>query len=250
MDGEYGTLSAMFYDCSKPPGHSLNGDIEFYQELLQGVPGRILEAGVGTGRLLIPLLQSGKVVDGVDLSGPMLEKCQANLDRHGLKATLYQQDLAHLSLPHRYDAIVMPTGSFCLLPREVAIGALRSFREYLNPGGELIVDLEMPNLEAEEGRTARLALNSGADVVLTNSAGTFDAQAQTTSYVNTYQLVDNGEVVETQSCEMVLHWYKAKEFEALLSKSGFERITKVVGYGIGSPGIITFKASPQGGYFI
>jgi len=118
MEKEYGRLSTMFYEYSKPVGHSIDGDIEYYSGRLEHISGRILEAGVGTGRVLIPLIKKGLTIDGIDSSPAMLEQCRINLETHECTASLYEQDLTASSLPHRYEAIIMPAGSFCLLPRQ------------------------------------------------------------------------------------------------------------------------------------
>jgi len=101
MFKEYGKLSAMLYEHKSPVGHSYDGDIEFYCNKLEGISSRVLEAGVGTGRVLIPLIKNGLVVDGVDLSFEMLEQCTINLGKHGVKADLYRQDLTKMSLPNK-----------------------------------------------------------------------------------------------------------------------------------------------------
>jgi hypothetical protein len=49
MFNEYGKLSTMLYEHTKPIGYSINGDIEYYSEKLKNLSGRVLEAGVGTG---------------------------------------------------------------------------------------------------------------------------------------------------------------------------------------------------------
>lgn len=54
----YHSLSAQVYQLDKPIGCSF-GDVEYYQQRLKDVKGKILEPAVGTGRILIPLLQSG-----------------------------------------------------------------------------------------------------------------------------------------------------------------------------------------------
>lgn len=47
-----------------------------------------------------------------------------------------------LYLPERYEAIIVPAGSFHLIERrEESLGALKRFREHLLPGGRLILDL-------------------------------------------------------------------------------------------------------------
>ena len=71
---EYGKLSTKLYEITKPVGKSIDGDIEYYYEKLKSIEGPILEAGVGTGRMLIPFIQKGLNVEGVDLSEEMLDK--------------------------------------------------------------------------------------------------------------------------------------------------------------------------------
>ena len=65
MSWEYGKLATEVYDLDKPLGHSF-GDVEYYTRLLAEVSGRILEPATGTGRILIPLLEAGHEVDGLD----------------------------------------------------------------------------------------------------------------------------------------------------------------------------------------
>ena len=45
---EYGELSTLFYEITKPVGTELDGDITAYKEHLGATEGKILEAGVGT----------------------------------------------------------------------------------------------------------------------------------------------------------------------------------------------------------
>jgi hypothetical protein len=56
---QYGKLASLAYQLDKPIGTSF-GDVEFYQGLLSGVTGELLEPAVGTGRMLIPLLEQGR----------------------------------------------------------------------------------------------------------------------------------------------------------------------------------------------
>ena len=62
MSWEYGTLASEVYDLDKPVGRSF-ADVEYYTGLLAGVGGPILEPAAGTGRVLIPLLEAGHLVE-------------------------------------------------------------------------------------------------------------------------------------------------------------------------------------------
>lgn len=243
MNKEYGELSTIYYSLTKPVGHSIEGDIGYYGKKLEGVSGLVLEAGVGTGRMLIPLLQKGVDIEGVDSSAEMLKQCRINLIQHGLDAVLYEQDIMDLSLPKRYDAIIMPAGSFCILPRDMADEALGRLFNHLEVGGKLIVDLEMPSdFQAGKSVECKIAISNEKQILLTSQSEKIDHELQKVSYINKYQLAENGEVVKTELADFVLYWYEIDKFKRRLSKAGYKNISYQVGYGNKESDIITFIA--------
>lgn len=243
MFKEYGKLSTMLYEYTKPVGFSMDGDIEYYAKKLKNLSGRVLEAGVGTGRMLIPLIKYGITIDGIDISEEMLSQCKVNLDKHNVTAELYKQDLTALSLPHKYNAIIMPTGSFCLLPRERIQEILTLFHNHLNIGGRIIIDLEMPSY-FKEGRTNTnsFPITDNTGILFTVVNGKIDWIAQKTSAVNKYELIEKGEVIKTEISNFTLYWYGIAEFEMLLTLSGFKNCVYEIGYGNNQSEIVTFTA--------
>ncbi|OQA42233.1 MAG: tellurite resistance protein TehB [Chloroflexi bacterium ADurb.Bin325] len=243
MYREYGELSTMLYEFTKPIGYSIDGDIEYYSRKLENVTGRILEAGVGTGRMLIPLIKNGSIVDGVDSSAEMLKQCRLNLGKHGVEALLYEQDLVDLSLPHKYEAIIIPTGSFCLLPRERIEEVLKAFYNHLEEGGRLIVDLEMP-ISFKEGatNTSSFLMTEDTGIILTSYSERIDWVGQKTSSINRYELVEKGRIIKTEISNFVMYWYGVSEFRILLSFLGYKDISYELGYGKGGSELITFTA--------
>jgi SAM-dependent methyltransferase len=232
MFKEYGKLSTMLYEHTKPAGASVSGDIEYYSATLRDVKSPVLEAGVGTGRMLIPLIQRGLTVDGVDQSADMLVQCETNLKKHGCGAQLYRQDLTELSLPGKYGAIIMPTGSFCLLPRDAAARVLASFYNHLEVGGRIMIDLVWPvgfTKGAVEARTYPLQDETG--ILFTGISQSMDWIAQKTSYIHKYELLKNSDAIQTEIAHFTLYWYGVAEFEMLLGYAGFTEISYVVGYG-------------------
>lgn len=243
MQKEYGPLSSYFYQLSKPVGFSIDGDIDYYINALEGVSGRILEAGVGTGRMLIPLIKEGFLVDGIDSSPDMLAQCRANLKAHELEARLYEGDLRQLSLQAQYEAIIIPAGSLRLLPREGACKALLNFYLHLKPGGRLILDLDMPaSFQAGKVTSRRLRIDEDRSLLLTSTSDRMDWLAQTTSYINRYDLMDQGTILKTELAHVSLTWYGVAEFEQLLSSMGYEDIAYEMGYGGQLEDLVTFRA--------
>src|SRR5262245_61419459 len=103
-----------------------------------------LDAGCGTGRLLLPWLRAGYDVDGCDVSADMIELCRASAEREGLGPTLWVQALHELDPPRRYGAIVV-CGVFGLgSTREQDQEALHRIHASLRPGGMLLLDNDVP----------------------------------------------------------------------------------------------------------
>src|SRR3989338_2099362 len=138
----YGQLCTEFYDADKKFA-SLE-ELQWYQELFSKND-RILEPMCGSGRLLIPLLQLGYNVQGLDNSASMLESCKKRAQGLSLKPVLYQNSIENFPLDNHYEGIIIPLGSFQLIyPREKAYQALEKFKCLLAPGGKLILDLFIP----------------------------------------------------------------------------------------------------------
>lgn len=111
-----------------------------------------LDAGCGTGRLLLPLLRAGLDVDGCDVSADMIAACRSKAEREGLSPTLYVQPLHELDLPRRYGTIIV-CGTYGLgSDRERDRRALERLLEHLEPDGTLLLDIEVPYANARQWR--------------------------------------------------------------------------------------------------
>lgn len=112
----------------------------------QGQPA--LDAGCGTGRLLLPWLRAGYDVDGCDVSDDMIARCRDRANRDGLDPTLLVQPLHELDPPRRYRTIVacgvLGLGSTRAQDQQ----SLQRFHDVLEPGGTLLLDNEVPYAKA------------------------------------------------------------------------------------------------------
>ncbi|MGO3731971.1 MAG: class I SAM-dependent DNA methyltransferase [Vagococcus sp.] len=251
MFRQYGPLATTVYELTKPTGSELNGDITYYAERLQGVTGKILEAGVGTGRVLIPLLNKGFDIEGMDQSNDMLKQCQAHLTSYQLDTTLYHEDLASFHMPTtKYEAIIMPTATFCLIETEdKAWQVLSNFYSHLTTGGRLIVDLDMPFYpEIGETTTSIHPISDTDGITLERKTIDIDWLEQHITTLLTYEKWHNGELVQTELQHFLLRWYGLTEFKLMLEKVGFTHITISADYDFGvkpvsTNQLITFEAS-------
>ena len=80
------------YELDKPVGSSFPA-LKYYTRQLAGVTGRILEPAAGTGRVLVPLLEAGFAVEGLDISPDMLAVCRQHCRDRGLDPELREADM-------------------------------------------------------------------------------------------------------------------------------------------------------------
>ena len=104
--------------------------------LFRDLTGRVLDAGIGTGRN-IPYYPTGADVTGIDLSAAMLLRAKRRRQALGAKVELRLMDVTHLDFPaDSFDAAVA-TFLFCVLPDEQQAPALRELGRVVKPGGTI-----------------------------------------------------------------------------------------------------------------
>lgn len=223
---EYGELSARCYELDKPVGKSLRGDVEFFTRRLRGVTGTILEPAVGTGRMLVPLLQEDLRVTGYDTSEHMLRICRDNLLAAGVEADVFIGDMVTHREPEAYEVILLPTGSIILLPdRDATLTALRNMHDSLQKGGRAFVDLPPSRHFTDPGPLRHWW--DGESEMLTAQVVHIDSDQVRQRVVRwiRYELWRDGKLVDTQLQTSGLLWFGVQEFRQLLHQAGFEDVS-------------------------
>ncbi|MHB1526935.1 MAG: class I SAM-dependent methyltransferase [Candidatus Dormibacteria bacterium] len=213
----------------KPIGRSF-GDVEYYAQHLAGVSGRILEPAVGTGRILIPLVEAGFTVEGLDTSPEMLAVCRQHCRDHGLDPLTRQEDMTTFVERAAYAAVIIPTGSIALLDgREATLQALACFHDCLEPSGRLVVDVPPPQLimAAEPMRTWRV---DPFVWTLQTMHIAYDAAANQTTRWLRYEKWNDGALIATELQPFRLQHWSVTEFQGLLAEAGFTDITVAADY--------------------
>ncbi|GKV54081.1 methyltransferase [Sporosarcina sp. NCCP-2222] len=235
----YGELCTEVYDITKPVGHSFGEEIPYYIERLKSCKGPILEAMVGSGRFLIPLLEAGYHVEGVDYSADMLLSCRERCLERGLAPLLYEADIKELSMTQRYEAILIPAGSFQLIEeRNEAMEVLKRLYEHLEPGGRLILDLFLP--EAQFKKIGMVVANStfslpdGDTITMEEKLIEADLfQQSIVSYLR-YEKWRNGNLMQTELQRFAIRWYGVEEFKLILQSIGFTDVVVSADYQYGT----------------
>ncbi len=119
----------------------LAAQVAYLRDHLPPPPGRVLDAGCGTGRHL-PLAQIGYRMVGVDLSRPMLLMAEQALRERGAAAHLVRADLRSLPFAQCFDAALCLESPLAYLHEDAGLSAaLCSLHRTLKPRGQLIVDV-------------------------------------------------------------------------------------------------------------
>lgn len=248
MFSYYGKMSSEVYDMDKPIGHSF-GDIEFYISRLEACKGGILEPACGTGRMLVPLLEKGLKVEGFDVSRDMLSICEKNCSSRNLDTKLFEAKMESFSRSAKYDAIIVPTGTFLLLhKREDSIKALHNFYKHLSNGGRLIVDIFLQtNISKGVVSTKTWQCANGDIITLENKVVEVDYINQYTVSYGRYEKWREGALLETELEYFPLRWYGVEEFKLILESIGFKDIVISSDYHYGkypsnAEQVITYEA--------
>jgi len=224
LSWDYGMLATEVYDLDKPIGSSF-GDVEYYRRQLAGITGRILEPATGTGRILIPLLQAGLDVEGMDTSPQMLAVCRQHCHDRGLDPELREADMTTFVRPGAYQAVIVPAGSITLLDgRLAARQALTAFRQSLVPGGKLIVDVPALRLVTEPEPVRYWRRGPFVWTLQTMHIEYDPAASQQTRFLRYEKWRDGGLVSTELQLFRLQHWSLA-EFTRLLTETGFTGIT-------------------------
>ena len=102
--------------------------------LFQGLSGRLLDVGVGTGRNF-PFYPPGSQVVGIDVSSAMLARAEPRRKSAAAEVELRQMDVTCLEIPDRTFDAAVATFLFCVLPEELQVPALKELGRVVKPGG-------------------------------------------------------------------------------------------------------------------
>lgn len=90
----YRKLCTRFYDIDKPEPSA--DALEFYLRYCTSTQGPVLEPMCGSGRFLVPIMERGIDIDGVDASPSMLEACWQRCSDKGLSPNLFEPAVEHI----------------------------------------------------------------------------------------------------------------------------------------------------------
>lgn len=120
-------------------------DIAWYRSLVAGLGGPVLELGVGSGRIALPLLDDGHELVGVDISKAMLDALRQRM-KPGHRCALHQVDFKTLALGRTFPVVLLPFNAIHHCADADAVRQLfRVVRAHLGPSGVFGMDCYLPD---------------------------------------------------------------------------------------------------------
>jgi len=169
----------------------------------------VLELGVGTGRIAVPIAAGGIEVVGVDLSAGMLDVARERAALAGVRLDLRRGDMRQPPVEGAFPLVLIPFRSLLHMETDGDRRAvLRTVAGLLAPGGRFVFDVFTPGaddiaetharwLEREPGIWERAEWNEETRTLILRVRGT-DGDA-----------------------EMSLAWLAVTEWKELLREEGF-----------------------------
>ncbi|MFG1695024.1 class I SAM-dependent methyltransferase [Nonomuraea sp. NPDC049309] len=162
----YGRGIADIYDLTVA---NLPTEATVEQLCLLAEGGPILEFGIGTGRLAVPIAARGHEVAGIDGSPEMVEILRAKPGGERIPVTV--GDFSTTRVEGTFSLVALTTNTIYALPsQEAQVACFRNAAAHLRPGGRFVVEAWVPDPAAFRNGSALRLLALSEDVVLAEAA--------------------------------------------------------------------------------
>ena len=217
----YGNLCTEMYEIlhEKAPRDELNFYLSYAKK-----EDKILEALCGSGRFLIPFMEQGFDIFGIDLSVAMLNK----LKQKAPNAKVFQADILEYSSKNRFDYIFISSGSVSLFTDiNLCRKILGKIKEMLTPEGKFVFAVDTVADKCSDDNDYKISVTTktkeGFDLILKNK-NYYDEQSRTQFSPGIYELYNGTELLQSEYMDFQTHLYKFGEMERLLKEIGFTNV--------------------------
>ncbi len=224
---------APFYDLEFA---EFDDDLPLYFAFAEHSGGPILELGCGSGRVVVPLAETGYEVTGVDLSPAMLILARDAVERAGVadQVTLLEDDIRTLAKigDRSFGLAFSAINSFLHLATQAdQLAALGVASRQLRPGGVLVLDLFPPHPDILNEYDGRL-LHAGTyadphtgERIDKFSSTVLDSAEQRMDTTFFYDRLHADGRVERTVAPFTFRYITRYELQLLLERAGFVDVT-------------------------
>lgn len=217
----YGSLCTEMYEIlhEKAPWDELGFYLSYAEK-----GKKILEPLCGSGRFLVPFMERGFDISGIDLSAEMLGK----LKEKAPAAHIVQADITEYHPAGKFDYIFISSGSVSLFTdMDQCRRILGRLKGLLAQGGRFVFAVDtVANIcpdDEDYKVTVSAETKDGLDLVL-KSRNFYDEKSQTQFSPGIYELYRGDDLVQRETMDFQTHLYRFGEMEQILKEVGFTRV--------------------------
>ena len=214
---EYGDRIADVYDEWHGARDDVGPVVEFLARWAAAGDRPVLELGIGTGRIALPLAERGLRVDGIDASERMVAQLRAKPGGADLAVTV--GDFAGLPAPGGPYGLVYVVFNtfFVLLTQEEQVRCFADVAASLVPGGAFVMEAFVPDLTVYDRGQQRVRVDGFAPDATRISATLHDVASQR---FRSRHLVLSADGVQTYPVELRYAW--PSELDLMARLAGLE----------------------------
>ena len=223
----YGSLCTEMYEIlhKEAPQEELSFYLSFAEKGM-----KILEPLCGSGRFLIPFLERGFDISGIDLSAEMLAK----LNEKAPNAKVFQKDILEYDSTEKYDYIFISSGSVSLFTdMDLCKKILHKMKDLLKKDGRFIFAVDTladkcPN-NSDYKTLISVKTKEGYELIL-KGKNYYDEKTHTQYSPSIYELYDGAKLLQQEKMDFQTHLYELGEIEPYLREIGFTKLNVYSSY--------------------
>ena len=228
---EYKKLHAEWYELvAAEIDHSK--EIDFWAKCIKESGEPVLELGSGTGRVLVPLLERGFEIVGIDTSKDMMDRCLAICKTKGLRVELHEQSMLEFDLPREFSSIFLTDGLGLLTSDQDIRATFERVMAHLKPGGLFVFYFELMTSNGNAGTTGNKWGSWNGDwvkgpddvIIAWRHRQKYDPDTHIWNSLFIIEKFICGTLIETEANERVGRYFTIDEAMNYANSAGFEDI--------------------------
>ena len=199
-------------------------DIPFYIRQVKKHGDPVLELACGTGRVTIPLAESGIRITGIDISESMLSHARTKIKDKEVAIEWIKDDCRNFHLNKKFNLIIFPFNTIAILQDLKSIeSCFSSVRNHLKDTGRFVIDFFNPRLDIltkdphERDVIAKYPDPDGKGEILVAESHFYDAARQISRVKNYYMIGNQKEV----AVDFNMRIFYPQELDALIHYNRF-----------------------------
>ena len=217
----YGSLCTKMYEILHAEADK--EELDFYLSYANKED-KVLEPLCGSGRFLIPFMEKGYDIEGMDLSKEMLDE----LVKKRSDAVVFESSIEEFNTTTKYDYIFIPSSSVSLFTNiEDCKKNLSKMKSLLNTNGRFVFGVETMKgrvEDTEEYKVVRTVNTEEGYELLLKFKYSYDEEKQIQYCPSIYELYDKDTLLQQETMDFQIRLYQLGEMDALLKEVGFTSI--------------------------